>query len=708
MNVPFLYDDYQNIVDSIYVKDLKRFMHLIPDGGYGFRSRYIGYLTFALNYWFHGLTVRGYHIVNLFIHIFNSFLMYKTILLTANKRLFGDFTGDRTLRSVAFFASALFVSHPIQTQAVTYIVQRFEILATTFYLLSIIFYIKARTEHSAKNIFYYITSLMMAFLAMKTKEIAFTIPITAIVVEFLFIERRGKSRLIIFLPMVLLLLIIPLTIVSGDIHRLLSSHKMASTDTPQYQYLITQCAVILTYIRLLFFPVDQNLDYDYPLYTSFFQTKVVFGFAVIFSVIMMSLYALYRSGKSTGQQKYYLRLFGFGILWFFITLSVQSGLVPLMDLIIEHRLYLPSIGFFIAVLSVIEIGKMRISPFSVIKAEFVLAMIIVVLCVATIKRNRVWQRPVTLWEDVVQKSPLKARGRYNLGNEYSREGRFDEAVSEFDKALVILPGFVLAYYNMGLALDNKGSLDEAILCFKKGIEVNPQYVDSYVAYGNILLRQHKLDEAMGNYKKALEIRPETPEALNGMGVVMALTGDPKGAVGVFDKALSLKPDYAEATNNKKGALDIIAERELYAATDMAQTQKPEPPASQPTMDIVPAEGEKQPAAKIAPQPEPAKVARKVRIAKKEKILIAKRHEYALASGLYVIQLGSFKDLANAKKLADSMSKEGYTTSILTVIDPHGAARYRVLAGKHKNKADARATMKKLKASKKKYAILRKS
>ncbi|MBF0554988.1 MAG: tetratricopeptide repeat protein [Nitrospirae bacterium] len=719
MNVPFVYDDYQNIIDSIYVKDLKYFMHLVPDGDYGFRSRYIGYLTFALNYWFHGLAVRGYHIVNLYIHIINSFLIYKTILLTANKRLFTDFTGDKSLRNMAFFASALFVSHPIQTQSVTYIVQRFEILATTFYLLSIIFYIKARTELSAKKIVYYITSLMAVFLAMKTKEIAFTIPVTAIVVEFLFIERRGKSRLIIILSIVLLLPIIPLTIVHGDIHRLLSSHKIASADTSQYQYLITQFAVILTYIRLLFFPVDQNLDYDYPLYTSFFQTKVVLGFAVILSVIMMSLYALYRSKKSNGSEKYYLRLFAFGILWFFITLSVQSGLVPLMDLIIEHRLYLPSIGFFIALLSIIEIGKIlkgTKSFFPVIKTEFVLAIIIVVLCAATVKRNRVWQNPVALWEDVVKKSPLKARGRYNLGNEYSRVGRFDDAVAEFDKALIILPGFVSAYHNMGLALMNKGSLDEAILCFKKGIELDPQYVDSYVAYGNVLVRQHKLDEAMGNYKKALEISPQMPKALNGIGVVMALTGDPKGAVGMFDKALSLKPDYAEAANNKKGALDIIAERELYAATDMAQTQKPEPTGSKPTGGIVPAQGEKQPAAKIAPQSEPAKVARKVRIAhyrkvriaKKEKILTAKRNESALASGLYVIQLGSFKDLTNAKKFSKTMSKEGYVANIVTVIDPQGAALYRVMAGKHHNKAGAMATMKKLKAAKRTYVILRKS
>ncbi|MBF0457292.1 MAG: tetratricopeptide repeat protein [Nitrospirae bacterium] len=486
-------------------------------------------------------------------------MMYIIVMAMAKTRFFSDFTCNKSLRRMAFFAAALFVSHPIQTQSVTYIVQRFESLATMFYLLSIIFYIKARTDTSARKFFYYITSLAITIVAMKTKEIAFTIPITALAVEFLFIEKKEKGRFTFIFPMLLLMLIIPLTIVNGDIFNLLNSHKIASSNISQYQYLITQFSVILTYFMLLFCPVDQCLDYDYPLSTSFFQIKVVLGLAVILVIIARAIYSYYRSKESEGPDKYYLRLFTFGTMWFFITISVQSGLVPLMDLIIEHRLYLPSIGFFIALLSIIEVIKIRKGTdklFSVIRIEVLLAIVIVVLCITTIHRNRAWQTPFTLWEDVVKKHPNTARGRYNLGIEYSRTGRFDDAVIQYEKAITIKPGYVEAYHNMGLAFMNKGSLDKAIWCFVMAIGLNPQYADAYVAYGNVLLKQNKLAEAMENYKKALEITP-SPEAVNGVGVVMGLRGDFKGAIEMFDKALSLKKDYKEAADNKQVALSLI-------------------------------------------------------------------------------------------------------------------------------------------------------
>lgn len=558
-NVPFSYDDYQNIVNYKKIKDLKYFLDVFPDDDYGFRSRYIGYFTFALNYLVHGLSVRGYHIVNLCIHIGNSFLMYMIIVQAAKTRFFSDFTGNKALRRMAFFASALFVSHPIQTQSVTYIVQRFESLATMFYLLAIIFYMKARVRASSMKFIYYMLSLAITIAAMKTKEIAFTIPITVLTIEFLFIEKKEKGRITFVLPMLLSMLIIPLTIVNGDILKLFYSHKMASSNIPHYQYMITQCSVILTYLKLLFFPADQSLDYDYPLSTSFFQIKVVLGLAVILVIIAMSIYSYYRSKESEGSDKYYLRLFTFGTMWFFITLSVQSGLVPLMDLIIEHRLYLPSIGFFIALLSIVEVVKIRKGTdklFSVVRIEVLLAIIILVLCIATIHRNRAWQTPFTLWEDVVKKHPNTARGRYNLGCEYLRMGRFDEAIIQFEKAIAIKPGYVEAYHNTGLAFMYKGNLDKAIRYLKVAIGLDPQNTDSYVAYGNALLQQHKLPEAMENYQKALKMTP-VPEAINGIGVVLGLSGDLKGAIEMFDKALLLKQDYKEAAGNKQAALSLL-------------------------------------------------------------------------------------------------------------------------------------------------------
>lgn len=145
--VPFSFDNFQNIAENKYIRDLSNFfdLRLISYGEYAFRSRYIGYLMFAVNYWFGGLNVMSYHLVNIIIYICNAVLIYRMINMIASSSYFSGFTQCKSIEMMAFFAAAFFVIHPVHTQSVTYIVQRFESLATTFYLVSIIYYIKLRT-----------------------------------------------------------------------------------------------------------------------------------------------------------------------------------------------------------------------------------------------------------------------------------------------------------------------------------------------------------------------------------------------------------------------------------------------------------------------------------------------------------------------------------------------------------------------------------
>ncbi|MBF0556664.1 MAG: tetratricopeptide repeat protein [Nitrospirae bacterium] len=455
LGAPFTFDGFSSIVENKYVKDLNCFfnLHMISHGDYGLRSRYVGYFTFALNYWFSGLNVMSYHIVNILIHITNALLLYRMIHLITKAPFFSDFTDHKSIGTLAFFASAFFVVHPIQTQAVTYIVQRFESLSTTFYLVSIIYYIKLRTNLTGRCVFCFIVSLVSSILAMKTKEIAFTIPIIIVLFEYLFITVKSKKRLFILLPIILLILLIPLTLVNGDIMRIIHSYGNAKTvKMSHYNYVITQFPVMLTYFKLLFIPTNLNLDYDYPIYKSFFQFKVLAGFITVASIITIALYLIYLSRKMVGTEKYYLRLFSFGMLWFFITLSVESGLVPLDDVIFEHRLYLPSIGFFIALFSILEafaINKQIRIFFSEKRKEAALAILIILLCIATVERNKVWQSDVTLWEDTVKKSPDKWRCRYILSKAYTSAGRYDTAVVELEKAVRLSPNSFRSYSNHG-------------------------------------------------------------------------------------------------------------------------------------------------------------------------------------------------------------------------------------------------------------------
>jgi hypothetical protein len=249
----FHLDDHHSIGTNPTLKDPASFIEpskaeRLMGGLYpSFKNRFIGYLTFAVNYRLHGLDVLGYHLTNLAIHFLNGLLLYSLVLLNglllyslvlftfSTPKMEGSRLKDQ-LRLVALFAASLFVLHPIQTQAVTYIVQRFASLATMFYLGSMVFYVKWRlrnTKYQNSNIkikvnmkfrnlyfpflnFNFFLSLLFAILAMKTKQIAFTLPLAVVLYEFMFFHDTIKRRALRLLPFLLTLLIIPSTFLFLD------------------------------------------------------------------------------------------------------------------------------------------------------------------------------------------------------------------------------------------------------------------------------------------------------------------------------------------------------------------------------------------------------------------------------------------------------------------------------------------------------------
>ncbi|MBI4837893.1 MAG: hypothetical protein HY806_01860 [Nitrospirae bacterium] len=332
-NVPFYLDDVPNIAENPIIKNFQYFTDPSNAKGLplytGFKMRFIGYLTFALNYKLHDLDVTGYHIFNISVHIINALLIYWLILLTFQTPWFSVIARRETTKQsplpeiapaenrhrndsrvlfqpsplilhpslIAFFSALIFVSHPIQTQAVTYTVQRFTSLATMFYLISLVMYIKSRLRWTIKatveakaevNIFstltFYFLSLLSAVLAMKTKEIAFTLPVTIAIYEFMFFNGKIKKKVLYLIPLLLTLFIIPLNIVdlSKNIGNLMDkisdATKVQIVSMTRWDYLFTQFRVIVTYIRLLFLPINQNLDYDYPIYYSLLNPDVFLSF----------------------------------------------------------------------------------------------------------------------------------------------------------------------------------------------------------------------------------------------------------------------------------------------------------------------------------------------------------------------------------------------------------------------------------------------
>ena len=356
-NSAFHFDDYSSIIAHPYIKSIHNIPYFFYYNGSPLTNRPVTMATFALNFGIGGLDPFSYHVVNFFIHLVNAILVYILLLLTLRNRI-------NEYMNVSLLASLMFAVHPIQTQAVTYIVQRAEILSSFFYLLSLVLFIKARLMISQKSevrsqksklhatrYTLYAISIISAILAMGSKEIAVTLPVTIIIYDFFFISdgniktlsKRWAIHLLFFLTLLPLMYFMGVSQFSSFVSTDAVQSPPTSSiyaETPsisRYDYLFTQFRVIWNYIGLLILPVNQNLDYNYPVSKGLFDPlTTLFGGIGIIALLSLALFLFKR-----------MRLISFFIFWFFLILAPTSSVAVLPDVIFEHRLYLSSLGFFV-------------------------------------------------------------------------------------------------------------------------------------------------------------------------------------------------------------------------------------------------------------------------------------------------------------------------------------------------------------------------
>jgi tetratricopeptide (TPR) repeat protein len=596
--VPFVFDDIINIVDAPIVKNLDMYSSLETARQNSYYPllvrRYVGYLSLALNYASHGLNVPGYHAVNLLIHLLTSLVLYWLVLLTLRTPALEGSALSVRAGPVALLAAALFVAHPVQTQAVTYVVQRLASMATLFYLLSLAAYARFRLSQSrAPRWAFYLLCLASALLGMKTKEVAFTLPLAVALYEWSFFRGRAGRRVVRLLPLGLTLLVIPVTQI------LLSGGDMTKatvvSSISRGHYILTEFRVLVTYLRLLLFPVNQNLLYDYPVYHSVIQPGVIISILVLASLGATGV-VLYRRSR-LGEPG--LRVTAFGIAWFFLTLSVESTLVPLNP-IFEHRLYLPAAGVFMGLAAGAFVLLARLKGR---RAAWWLAGLMVtaplVLGIATYARNQVWNSELALWEDVVSKSPASAAAHINLGEAYASRQRFEDSVIQYEQALKLdlshyqvrggasnfigmvhvnlgnaydkmhqpqraLDEYKMAvssegeapneqekylyseaYYNMGLLYDALGQRQDAISSYLKSVRYNAANADAHNNLGVLYFDRKDYGRALEQYLAAHSLAPNSGSVNYNLGELYYYSGKPDMALPYLERAAEMAPDLAE-------------------------------------------------------------------------------------------------------------------------------------------------------------------
>ncbi len=531
----FHFDDRSSILENRAFKSSRPLKAIWEE----WPTRFITNFSFYLNYQLGGVDPFGYHLVNLLIHAANSFLVYRLLAIAINK------SGNRITNRFLFPAgagAAVFALHPVQTQAVSYIAQRATLLAAFFYLLALLYYARGRQDHSFR---FFAGAGLAGFLAMFCKEMAISLPAAIILWEVLFERKSAKGKIRRLAAFSLLFLVIPFTVMvysdnphyhdSGQIDFAVATGSVPETmggrPAPgQIEYALTQVRVTATYLRLLFLPLRQNLDYDYPLFRSPFSPQWMFSLLLVVSFLI--------SGRVLIKEKKVSA--GFGIVFFLLALLPESSLIPIRDLIFEHRLYLPLAGVtFLFPANRLQLKWTRVSIVS----------LIILLSLLSFQRNRIWKDELSLWRDTAAKSPEKGRPLNNLGFILNQEGKYLEAVRVLEKALRAVPDYPEAMVNLAIGYKNLNRLEKAEKFCQRALELKPDYPRAYNTLAEIRRRRGENRAAIRAYRRALNLDPSLFEARNNLANLLEETGRTEEAAREYEKILSREGESGRYLTN---------------------------------------------------------------------------------------------------------------------------------------------------------------
>jgi len=410
--VNFFLDDFRIILEN-------PLLHEVLDFGAIWRfseARFIGSLTFAANYSLHGEAVFGYHLVNFLIHLLAGLALFWLARgLFASPAM--QVARGPWVRWAPWIAVAIFLLHPLQTQAVTYIVQRYTSLMAMFYLLSMAAYTWARLRHSAPLLVLSIAGLGLAAL---TKQTAATLPLAVLLIELMFFRRlSGRAWALVLGSAVVAattaawLLTLPALDVTGLTRE---TDQISRVD-----YLATQMEVLWRYIGLFFLIGEQRLEYDISI-ASAFSAPATVAMAMAHGAVIAVAAALWRR----------LPVVAFGVLFNYLAHLVESSALPIIDVAFEHRTYLPNAGLALAAGYVLAKLAARIPRYGT--GALVTMATLVFLATSTHARNALWAERIDFLEHETRVTPTSQRAWTSLGKELMREARFEAALRALKEA----------------------------------------------------------------------------------------------------------------------------------------------------------------------------------------------------------------------------------------------------------------------------------
>lgn len=570
LNNGFSLDDEDFIIESDFIKSWQNAITVFTPAYLDVSAKHVDLnrpvMTWSLitDYSVWGTNPFGYHLTNILLHTINTLLIYSLgALLLKDVR-------------VSLLAAVLFGVHPVHTEAINGINFREDLLATTFLILSLISFIKARWK----------LSLLLFACALLSKESAIVFPLILILYQYLSVKdaglRASLSRNKGYYTGILIL-------IAGYLAGLFM--LLNKTDLPRvgffgadwYQTTITAGAIIADYVRLLLFPTQLSIDHNPGIVKSIFNIRALSGIGFVAGSFIYSVILLKRRAIDS-----------FFFLWFLITLIPVAGTLYQQPSA-ERFLYLPSIGmiFLMASVSVFIYEKIMDPGLRKIVISLILTIIFSYSLVG-MSRNKVWKDDYSLWSDAVMKAPGSQRANFNLGRQYYKRrdypmalryynqalqrnsmdmigidpaepltnigliygemGKHYLSVEYLEKAVKTGPRNALYHYNFGVAYFEQGRYDEAINEMKTALRLKPDQRDAHHYLGISYIQQGLFDQAIKELLAAVRLRPDEAELHYNLGIAYLKKGRYDVAISEFGIALRLKPDYKEAYQNLKGLM----------------------------------------------------------------------------------------------------------------------------------------------------------
>jgi tetratricopeptide (TPR) repeat protein len=512
--VAFVFDDHPSILENVRIQNFLTIRSaMFPDECRGdtLEGRPLLALSIATNFALSGSKTWSYHAVNLIIHLGATLTLFGLVRRTL---LLPRFRGNYATRAnwLALAVATVWGLHPLQTESVTYIIQRAESLVSLFYLLTI--YCIARGNLAQQRLRWFLLGIVCCAAGMASKEVMITAPVMALFYERVFVfrswrelaQRRWRFYLALMATWgILAACILPLGGRGGTAGL---GHGVTS-----WNYLVTQARAIVTYLRLAIIPSNLVLDYGKQLVTDL--SEVMPQAFLIVMLLVATVWALSRWSP-----------LGYLGAWFFAVLSPTSSIIPIItQTIAEHRVYLALAGPVTLVVMLADVAWQRFKdrlPRPYHTSAFVrhgpLALLLgvaTVLGYCTWLRNLDYRTQVSIWHDTVDKQPNNSRAQLNLA----------------------------------MALADAGDDDSAVEIINQIIAMEPRNAGAYYQRGRLLLDRNQLDAAYADLSRSIEIKP-LAGALQNRGLVHCRRGEFELAIQDLDQAVALEPGLRVVYRNR--------------------------------------------------------------------------------------------------------------------------------------------------------------